>query len=384
MWRVVFLKEIKDTIRDRRTMFSMIVFPIILMPVMFLGMSAIQKRETKAQQEHVAKIAIDRASVTTPLGSQLSKEPGSHLIVTDDPEQLIRKEKADVGLKIVPQGPGHFYPKVVVLSSSANAMSSAMGNRLTTFLKDQSQEMIKQNVRYLGVSEAVLEGISVEQKDVATKEEKSGFFLGLLIPLFLVMHAIAGGLYTAVDVSAGEKERKTLEALLLTPASKLNFVVGKFLAVSCTAMMSIVLSLCSLYLSLRFISEGELKIQIDAPAFGLLFAGGALLCVMFAAILVAVAMLAKSFKEGQNYAVQVYMFSLIPVVIVNVIQTFKPGPAFFLIPVVNTIMLFKEALVGKLDPAHIAPTFASLLFFSAVSVWFASRVFHKESILFRD
>ena len=111
---------------------------------------------------------------------------------------------------------------------------------------------------------------------------------------------------------------------------------------------------------------------------------GVLLSIMFAALLLAVAIFAKSYKEAQNYVMPLYLLVVLPVSLMNSLPGFKPSLAFFSTPAVNAVMLFKEILMDQFVVSHVFVTFASLLVFSAISIMVAAKIYSREGILFRD
>jgi len=208
--------------------------------------------------------------------------------------------------------------------------------------------------------------------------------------MFLVLFSIIGGMYMAIDISAGEKERKTLEALLLVPLSRLQIVTGKFLAVATTSITTVVLSILSMYVSF-IIWPPNLGTELSGLEFNLtgstiliMIGIGILLSVMFAALLLAVAIFAKSYKEAQNYVMPLYLLVVLPVSLLGSLPGFKPPFFFFFIPAVNAVILFKEILLDNFVFSHIVVTFASLLLFASISILIAAKIYGKENILFRD
>ena len=219
-----------------------------------------------------------------------------------------------------------------------------------------------------------------------------------MIPLFIVIYSIAGGQYTAIDVSAGEKERKTLEALFLTPARRVEIVLGKFLAVATVALTSIVLAIGSLYASFSYVGNmgqsmstelgtggvgvGALKFSVEPQAAILLFAVSVFLVLMFSAAILSISIYAKSFKEAESYISPAYMVVILPIVLINSLPTFEPLLWHYAIPAVNAVLLFKEVLMGTYDTGHILMTFASLIVASALAILVATKIYSKESVLF--
>lgn len=236
---------------------------------------------------------------------------------------------------------------------------------------------------------AILTPVERVSVDVATKQALAGFVLSLLLPLFLVIYAITGGMYAAMDLSAGEKERSTLEVLLLSPASRLQITLGKLLAVSTVGVCSVVLAVAALVVAMRqlplSLREGtDLSFSWSADTVALVALLGILLAVAFAALELALGIFARSFKEAQNYITPLYLVALVPVAAVASIPDLKPALAFFLIPALNAALVLKEALVGATDGLHVALTVASMLLFCLLAVCATVRIFSNEKVLLRS
>ncbi|MFH1236337.1 MAG: ABC transporter permease, partial [Parcubacteria group bacterium] len=278
---------------------------------------------------------------------------------------------------------------VTVYQKSSNVDSFSAFSRLMAMLQAFNQQTATERLGAKGVSTETLTSIVPMPEDVATAQERGGFFIGFLLPMFIVMFAITGGQYIAIDVSAGEKERKTLEALLFVPVSRFRVVMGKYLAVATTSTVTIILSLVSLYVAFKvFPPSGlvgaDVAINLSPAAIGIMLAVGIILAIMFAGLLLSVAIFAKSYKEAQNYISPFYLVAILPVAILNSIPDFKPTEAFFTIPGVNAVFVMKELLLGVFDVGHILITTASLAVFAGVAIIVATKIYSKEGILFRD
>jgi sodium transport system permease protein len=282
--------------------------------------------------------------------------------------------------------------------------SSTALAEFSAIVSNFNKQLVQQRFVQQNINPAVLSNVAVVPEDAATQKEVGGFVLGFLIPLFIVMWAIVGGQYTAIDVSAGEKERKTLEALLLTPVKRIDIVFGKFLAVSTVALVSIVAAITSLYATFIYAGKagiplgssingsgavasavsGSFSFSVDPQVAVLLFVVSIFLVLMFSAILLSISIFAKSFKEAESYISPAYIIVILPVVLVNAIPGFQPTLLYFAIPAVNAILLFKELLLGVYDWGHILLTLVSLSIYSGIAIYIASKIYSKESVLFND
>jgi sodium transport system permease protein len=313
--------------------------------------------------------------------------------VTDNLDSRLEKLKIQSYI-VIPQDYGTLVAAdepvtISVYEKSIEQKSSTAAQKVTAALTVYNQLLTKGKLDQAGLDSKILQNIIIEPKDLSTDQEKGGFFLGMLLPMFIVLFSIVGGMYVAIDVSAGEKERKTLEALLVTPLSRLRIVTGKFMAVATTSIVSVVLSVTSMFVAF--------KIWPPNPAFGIpasfnisittaiiMLGIGIILSIMFAALLLAVAIFAKSFKEAQNYITPFYLLAILPVSIFSSIPGFKPPLALFFIPSVNAVFLFKENLMGEFIASHIIITLVTTIASAIVAIFIATKIFSRESVLFRD
>lgn len=402
----IWKKEIRDTVRDRRTLVSMILVPMLMMPLITVGMFKLIETQTEKQAATVAKVVLAGAENAPEIAQSLRDDPKLEIVAPgEDPRAAVSAGEVDAAVVI----PADFSDRVAaqenadlqLLSKSTNLNATNALVEVSRIVADYNQRLLEQRFAAQQINPAILSKVVLVPEDAATEKELGGFVLGLLIPLFIVMWAIVGGQYTAIDVSAGEKERKTLEALLLTPVKRIDIVLGKFLAVSTVALTSIVTAIGSLYLS--FLYAGDLGVALNGntgavplaaapsmsfsiePAVALLLFGVSIfLVLMFSAIILSISIYAKSFKEAQSYIGPAYILVILPVALVNAVPGFEPTTAYFVIPAVNAILLFKELLMGTYDPTHILLTFISLIVCSALAILVATRIYSKESVLFKD
>lgn len=391
----VWKKELKDTLRDRRTLMSMIVMPMVLMPVLILGIGKFTQAQQKKIEEKTVRIGVREQN--QPFIKFLSGQEKMEIIAVEGhPKDVIKSEKADIVI-LLPEGvetklqaeqniPIEVYRDSTVVSSAA-ALS-----RVVTAVSSYNSGLQAKRFSERQIDPKILSGLLVVPQDVSSDQERGGFGLGLLLPLFIVMWSIIGGQYTAIDVSAGEKERRTLESLLLTPVNRLELVLGKFLAVATAAITSVVVSLASFYFAFLFgfgnimvASQGAgqagANFSISIVTILLLFGISLLLVLMFSAVLLSIGIFAKNFKEAQSYIGPAYLIVVLPITILNIVPNFKPALWFFVLPVANALALFKELLMGTTDWTHIGLTFFSLVFYSALAIWVTTKIYQQEKVL---
>ena len=398
----IWKKELKDTIRDRRTLMAMIILPMLLMPGIIIGMGKIVETQIKRAEEKVVKVAIENQEASFAYVETLKNQEKVEVVEIDkDIREAVRNDEIEAGV-IIPDNFNELVESqqpvsVTVVQKSINTDSSTAMARIRIATTAFNNQLLATRFTEQSIDQNILSGVSVSAEDVATKQEMGGFGLGFLLPLFIIMWSVVGGQYTAIDISAGEKERKTLESLLLTPVRRLDVVFGKFLAVSTAALVSVIVALGSMYVAVVAFGPGILGQSSNASAGGggfdfsieptallILFGVSILLVLMFSAIQLSIAIFAKSYKEAQSYIGPSYLVVILPTVIVNMLPGFKPAVWFFALPVVNAILLFKEVLIGEYDLTHILVTVISLIVYALIAIFISTKIYTKEGILFKD
>lgn len=399
----IWKKELKDTVRDKRTLVAMILMPMLLMPAMTIGMFKFMDKIMKDQEKQTVKIVLSGENNFLQLAEMIKSQEKLEIVsINKDAKDAVKEEEIDAAVII----PKDFQEKIKnqesadvnLIIKSTNTKSANVTNILSAVMAEFNNQILHKRFSDQNINPAILSKISILPEDVATEKETGGFVLGFLIPMFIVMWSIVGGQYTAIDVSAGEKERKTLESLLLTSVKRRDIVFGKFLAVSSVALVSVVIAIGSFYAALIYAggfgpmdttgsgTAGTVAVNfsIEPQAILLLLAVSVFLILMFSAIILSISIFAKSFKEAQNYIGPSYLVVILSVVLVNSIPGFEPALWYFAIPAVNATLLFKEVLMGTYDLGHIFLTAGSLVVYSIIAIFLAVKIYSKEGVLFRD
>lgn len=386
----IWLKELRDTIRDRRTLMVMVLVPILLTPALIVGMNVLER----AMASKPVHIAVSGDAAAPRLAQLLRRQPGVVVNPSANPTAAVKDGKADAGLIIAPDFAARITHgstgRLTVVQDSTHTGSARALAAITTAQEEYRTLVVSGRLHAQGVNPALLNPVVATTQDVATKQALAGFLLSLFVPAFLVTYAIVGGMYTAMDTAAGEKERFTLEALLLSPATKLQITLGKLLAVSTVALCTIVLALAALFVALSkeplaggMGASAAASLSLPAGSIALVVLLGALLALAFSALELALSIMARSFKEAQSYITPLYLVAFIPAFALAIIPGLKLAAGYYLIPVVNTVLVFKEALVGTPDALHVALTVLSMLLFCLVSVLITLRTFGDERVLLR-
>lgn len=395
----IWHKELKDTIRDRRTLLAMVVMPMVLVPLLIVGMFKFTDYQQHKAQEQIVKIAVVNSQAAPELFSLIRTDNKIEIVeINLEINQAIDQDKIDAALIITQD----FSQKISrqetaiieLIRNSTKTKSNTALSRLRILINSFNTQITEKRFEAQSIDKSILAGAVLEVQDIASQKQMGGFVLGLIIPLLIIMWSIIGGQYTAIDISAGEKERKTLESLLLTPAKRVDVVLGKFLAVASTALVSVVVSLVSMIVAFRFVNlessfiggspDTALAFSLPPAAILIFFVVAVLLVLMFSAILLSIAIFAKSYKEAQSYIGPSYLLIILPVTLINALPGFKPAVWLFTLPAINAMLLFKEVLLGEYLASHIFITMISLILFAVLALLVATKIYAKETILFKE
>jgi sodium transport system permease protein len=396
---LVYRKEMTDSLRDRRTLMSMIVVPVIVIPLLMFGMGALSvKFVTKARQE-AARVVLLGAERSPGLAEKLRSVKRFDFV---DPPADLRRAIADREIRAAVEIPEGFdesvtagaAPEVVVLYHEGEVKSEAAVGDVRKVTEEYRQGLVAERLEAEGLDTAVLTPFSLRPENVASKEQVTGRSLGGIVPYIIILMCLTGAMYPAIDLTAGEKERGTIETILVSSISRFDLVLGKFLTVLTASVATAVLSLASLAVTAMVImpklAEGnptgeQLTQLISVSPLGLLGMIVLLipLTVLFSSALLAIALFAKSFKEAQSY-LQPLMIAVIVPAVMAMIPGFELDRVLALIPVVGTSLAGKELLAGNFQWDLLAIIFASTSLYALVALVFAVGQFNREEVLFRS
>lgn len=391
--KYILKKELLDILRDKKTIFMMIILPLILYPVLLIGMTQVMSMSMNSMNQQELTVGIskeldsDLSKVVDGLNNEKSHNDGKlNFVSVDDYEKSLEESKIDAYLSVDDNKNYKIY-----INSSQNNSNTAL-SKIEKALEKYKELKVEEKLSEEGIDvKSTLEPISYESVDLAKNEELAGSFLGQLLPFILVMGVLLGAIYPAIDVMAGEKERGTLETLFTLPISNLELVMGKYLAVSFSAIVTAALNVFSILLTMVFLVtssglSGELGIDsfkfksLVLPIIITIVCIG-LFAMVVSAVVMCVCSLAKNFKDAQNYITPVMLLVMIPSY-VSMIPTIELDTFTATIPVVNISLLIKSVLSFKSDLSLIALVLVSNLAFVFLSVLLLSKMFNSEDILF--
>ena len=417
----LYVKEVLDILRDRRALVAMIVVPIVLYPLLMLGsiqaaslqvgklkentlVIGVQTEEIKLWLEAILKDDADRVkqkqAEADAVGEKIDKSGAIEKfnIIVVGPQNLeewVRTNAATVcGVMFdAPRLPLDWekWQRQVhaeVVADSAEISSSIAGARLKKALIRHGRFIVQKRNVEEEWPEWYINPMVVDEIDVASAEKRGGGMLGQILPLILILMTITGSIYPAIDLTAGERERGTLETLMVCPIPVVEIIIGKFLVVSSVALSGAALNLCSMGLTLQFggfnealAAGAETAIPTRVLPVILLFLIP--LAVLFSALMLAVCSFARTFKEAQNYVTPVIVCALVPAGLAAMPGTELEG-VWVVMPVANMVLLTRELLLGNADAGTILIALLSTCLYAFTAVAVAVRVFGQEAVMFAD
>jgi sodium transport system permease protein len=403
----VYLKELKDSLRDRRTLISMIVIPTLVMPGLMFGVGYIMTKVMKKAREEPTSLVILGGAEAPGVVAALRAEPKFRIVEAKaDYRQLVSDKKIRLAVEI----PAGFEaalqagePKTVTLYHYEGELKSGMGvAAVERFLRDFRERTVTERLTHRGLPVSLVKPFEVKRQNVAPPEKVGGNIIGGIIPYMIIILCFTGAMYPAIDLTAGEKERGTMETLLCSPLRRVNIVLGKFLMVMTASVATMALSLVSMGLSVvaggsllgggRAAAAASSAGAKDAAAgfiplldpLGVLgvFAMILPVAILFAAVLLAVALFAKSYKEAQSYVSPLIIVIIMPAVL-GMLPGIELTAKTALVPILNLSLVCKEMLSGVWHWPYIALIFGSTTVYAGVALAACVWMFNREDVIFR-
>jgi len=260
-------------------------------------------------------------------------------------------------------------------------------------LKAYRDDLVKKRLEAKNLPDSLIAPFDTKQHNVAPPEKVGGASIGSMIGYMVIILSMTGAIYPAIDLTAGEKERGTMETILSSPVSRLDLVLGKFLLVFSASLTTVILSVTSMGLSFAYMghalsnsantSRAGIHMNLGLTSVVAVFLMALPLSVLFSAVLMTVALFAKTYKEAQSYLTPMTFIVVIPAV-ASVLPGVELTPKLALIPILNTSLICKEIITGTYHWNSIAVIFASTCVYAAVAIFIAVKTFQRESVLFRS
>ncbi len=472
---VVYRKELVETLRDRRTLMAMVLVPIVLYPVLMVIIVQALKAETGRRQaerytvcvpteahKKWLEVVLKRDDAQRAGWEASQKKPDTsddELDVVEGLRANLRADQVDIvvlepgkslwdavadqtyhaGLLLEPppdrEHPADAVNRVAqIIHCDTNPRSEFVYSQLENILVNESERIVRERVSALPGGTGTLTPLLSSSLSTSSPQQQFAKILAMVIPFLLVIMTVTGALYPAIDLTAGERERGTLETLAVSPVPVGQIVAGKFGVIVTIAMFSTALNLGSMTAMFHFSRIAELASSMRRPGSvgeeleaqrviaqhaeressggysqrdylerrkqleqeasqqkGFLTTAAPIVllamlpfAVLAGGVMLATCSFARTFKEAQNYMMPVMMAFLIPAMVVSYMPTTKLEGILLVIPVANVVVLIRELFLGNYQPAAMTVCLLSTAFYAAAAVTAAAKLYGHEAVLFSD
>jgi sodium transport system permease protein len=383
----VFRKEVRENIRDRRSLFNSLLLGPLLFPLLFVGLMWFLESAEQERAEQTLELPVVGAGYAPSLiryleqqGAVIQAEPG-------DPEAMVRNQETPVVLRILPEYPEQWAlglpaPVEVIMDPSRQESNAAI-RRVKGLLAGYGQQIASLRLQLRGVSPQLAAPVMIRDVDLSTPKSRA-ILAVIFLPYVLMITAFTGATHLAMDTTAGEKERKSLEPLLINPVPRWQIMTGKMLTTTVFAMASLALTLVSFRIVLPYMPVGAFGMDLTLSP-------GALLrillvvspvAILAAALLTLLAAFAKSYREAQSYMGLVILIPMIPSLI------FMANPIRAEAWMMNVPLFSQNILIGEIIREEVvalpwyAMSFASTLVIGLALAVLAANLYNRPRLIF--
>lgn len=391
---IVFKKELLDTLRDRRTLLTAVVVPMLLLPLIMWGAAAFSASQTEEAQTKTLDVGLISDGNARAFADTLRARPDLNVVEgfpADSVRAFVRRDSLDAafvfGSNFDQQVAGRA-PGTLSLIYETGSDAGIERSRLTSLVDAYRQQLLDQRLASMNLDRRAIETVDLQQVDVATQRESIGQLVGGFLPYFFLIFCFMGGMYPAIDLGAGEKERHTMETLLTAPASRFQIAMGKFGVIATAGLLSALIAILGLYGGLLFIGDlpagiGEVLESVMTPGAVLLLISLLLpLTMFFAGVQLVLSLYAKSFKEAQSIFGPLTIGVILPAAL-GLLPGMELTAVTALIPILNVALATKAIVAGTIDVGLLLLTYASLIVIAGLALAACAYYFQKESVIFR-
>ncbi|MEH7641583.1 ABC transporter permease [Bacillus pumilus] len=366
MWKTVFLKEMTDALRDRKTLLLTVLIPLLTM----LGLVFFYESMIADPGNETYTVAVNE-KLPTEMNQMIKEVKNLTLETFDDPQQAVKDGKANAYLEMpkeaddMLQHQQSFAIKIHGYTTDDDSVITVQ--MLQSLLEQYQNQVVEKRLAADQINTSVVHPFQVQAVDVEEGDEgengMTSMLLSILLPMILVTSVISGALPAALDIVAGEKDRKSIEALFLTPASRLQILIGKWLAVSMFGILSGIVAIGMLLLSTLLFTE-KLKQALNFgdqmwSIIGVMFAALIIFSFMVSMIELLLSVVSSSVKEAQSYMSMIITLGVIPMFFTMRAGATQLDTYYFAVPFLNIHALCKQLMFGIIDPMAVTLTLGS-------------------------
>ncbi len=397
-WRFVTTiakKEIIEFVRDWRTLLALIVIPLLIFPALFIALPLLLESEA-AELDALELEIVWQGAINEDLQlafnesqlavsyEQLPTEISNLSDLGSDIDRL-RGQDTNAIFRLVQNGSEWDF---AILHLSTSEASTEAKSRILLAIYSWESDVVNGTLVEAGLDpESTLDPVKwdgeVSSSDAATKGEQAGLVLSLFIPMVIAIWTASSAIQPSIDMTAGERERGTLEALLCLPCSRMQLLAGKWLAVATITSTGVVLQISGLLFAITFLASTSIIgiPTISASSALLLISAVAIFAIMVVAFELAIAMKAHSVKEAGSLLGPAILFIIFPALFTQVINLDGIESWWFAIPLVNILLAMRELLLDRVITEHVLVWLLSSIFYAGLAAWYAAKQFKREDLV---
>lgn len=391
---LVFKKEVKDIFRDKRTWIASILIPMLMFPLLFFFMNMGITKISKNLQNAIP-VFIETNNQEADIINYLKGDVGLIEVTTEDPYESLQKGN----IKAIIQIGENFQTKIDeekpaginIIFDEVSSESSMSASIVEAVINGYSEKIRLERLSDLGIDPVILQPTMISREAyIPEGQESKGdstalMMITFMVPFFLMLYPVVGGMPAAIDLGSGEKERMSLEPLLATGAGRLSILTGKYLTVLLASVLGTVTSLIGMFVSARVAPDVmPLEVSISPLSMLILVLTSLFIAMMLSGVMLSISVFAKSYKEAGTYLSPITIVLMVPAYLTMFMDIRTLSTSMFFVPLLNAVLLMKEVLLDIIDPMHILITFSMSIVLVGLSLLFTKYMFSKESVIFRS
>ena len=393
--RAIAKKEIVEFSRDWRTIIAIIVIPLLMFPLLFILFPVLLESEAAELDALELSIVVQTDGMPENLAENLSLSgmnytvellPNlTHLSEPGLDVERVRGSSTDAILRIESNEDVWGY---AIIHMSTSERSNEARSRILNVLSEWEDSEIRERIEQGGMDvNTTLDPLrwdgEIAAGDVATSGEQSGMILSMFIPLVLAIWTYSSAIQPSIDMTAGERERGTLEALLSLPCTRMELLLGKWLAVASITGVGVLLQIFGLLFAIGYLASSNFigVPQLSIVSISLIIVSIMLFAIMVVAFELALAMRSHSVKEAGSILAPALMLILFPALFTQLINLDGIEGFWFAIPVVNILLALRELLMNRVITEHVIIWAISSVVYASLAAYYASRQFNREDIV---
>lgn len=387
---IIFRKEIKEVMRDKRMLYLVILLPFFLYPVLFFLIGKVgQNQQEKISKEKVS-LLLDPSVQGTPIEQMLSADTAYQIQVKTFSRADLEAEPKSIGIKVEGDYKAGLAAnesiRVVLSGDFTSEVVELRKQVIAGLLQKLNQGLLEERLQKLQLPPTFAQPLLVQEEDLSTRSQRINKAIGGYMPMILLLFIFMGCIYIAIDITAGEKERRTLQTLFTSPVHTREIIAGKFLAVSTVGLVSASMNILSLIVAMmmqvKLMGANVNNFQLSVSAEGWLWLILLILLstVFLASLSLAVCLLANSYKESQSYVSPLMMLVLIPAML-SQMPGMELNISTALIPVFNICLAIASVFKGTITLKWMVVVAFFALIYAFLGLYLASRSFGNESVI---